>query len=471
MTYEILIVDDDRLQRELLTTLIKRSLDFAILTAENGREALDILSNRSKDRIKLVILDLTMPVMDGRETLSILKQTHPQLPVIMLTGTSDVETAISTLKLGATDFVTKPFQPDRMVITIQNAIKMNVLQKEVDRLQNVEKSTFSFNDLIGNSTALNDSIYLGRKASGTDIPSLITGPTGSGKEVFARAIHGESHRTGKPFIAVNCGAIPAQLVESTLFGHEKGAFTGATDKKPGKFREANGGTIFLDEVGELPPEAQVKLLRVLQQKEVETVGAARPMPIDVRILSATNRDLEKEVSEGRFREDLFFRLNVLHLDLPPLSARRDDILPLAHHFIERGCSNEGKMILPLSKQAQNLLQNHDWNGNVRQLENSINRALVMCNSDIIDACDFQLTEALQEADNTAQGTSNHSSDNTPYIDNQGSIKSMELIEKEALTSALEHYQYNITQAADALGIAKSTFYRKIKHHGIDVREL
>ncbi|MCD8566332.1 MAG: sigma-54 dependent transcriptional regulator [Alphaproteobacteria bacterium] len=377
MGASVLIVEDDKMQRDMLGLLLRRKLELEADVAENGRVALDILQRDEGRSIKLVILDLNMPVMNGLEALSIIRQRYPALPVIMLTGVKDVESAAQAMKLGASDFISKPYEGERLAVTVRNSLKISVLSREVKRLSEDKSGRFTFENLIGYDGGLKETVFMSRKAAVSDIPVLITGETGVGKEAFAKAMHGESRRAGKPFIAVNCGAIPAQLVESTLFGHEKGSFTGAIDKAIGKFREAEGGTIFLDEVGELPLEAQVKLLRVLQQKEVEPVGAGKPVPIDIRVISATNRNLEEEVAEGRFREDLFFRLNVFEIEVPPLRERTEDIPLLARHFIERHCAAHSEAPYPLSRDAENLLLLHNWPGNVRELENTISRACVM----------------------------------------------------------------------------------------------
>lgn len=458
MTKPILIVEDDPLQREMLTTLLRRKLDFTAQSAGNGREALDVLALDTGKTIKLIILDLQMPVMGGIETLEILSAKYPAIPVIMLTGDKDIDNAITAMKLGAIDFLIKPYEAERMAVTVKNAMRISTLTKEVSRLKSEQEGRFTFENIIGHDAGLTSVINIGRKAASADIPVLITGETGTGKEVFAQAIHGESARAGNAFIAVNCGAIPAQLVESTLFGHEKGAFTGATEKVIGKFREAEGGTIFLDEVGELPLDTQVKLLRVLQQKEVEAVGASKPIPLNVRVISATNRNLEDEIAQGRFREDLFFRLNVLPFELPPLRMRKDDIPALAHHFVERFCINEGGMPKSIPDESmQNLTANH-WPGNVRQLENTINRAMVMSDGNTlrIDA----VLNAPETEKSVNIGASNPH--NICVISNDGTFKTAQQIERAAIQIVLNHFDHNITKAAKALGMAKSTFYKKIK---------
>lgn len=471
MSPPILIVEDDAMQRDMLSTLLQRKLGISALQAENGRRALDILEREDNaGNVKLVILDVQMPVMNGLETLEIIRQKYPAMAVLMLTGSKDIDDAIKALKLGAVDFINKPYEGERMVTTVRNAIKISTLTREVSRLQNEKDGHACFSTLIGAEAGLANTVNIGRKAAASDIPVLITGETGTGKEVFARAIHGESARVGKAFVAVNCGAIPAQLVESTLFGHEKGAFTGATEKTPGKFREAEGGTIFLDEVGELPLDAQVKLLRVLQQKEVEPVGAGKPVPVNIRIISATNRNLAADIQAGKFREDLYFRLNVLQLELPPLRERRGDIPNLVDHFIDRACAREGVAYKAPSETLLNTLKNKHWPGNVRELENTINRALVMSEGSTLTPDDLPSSQN-ENTQNKSQhyATNSYSSQNA--IDSialftQGKapiMKTMAAIEKETMQKALEHHDGNVTQCAKALGIAKSTFYKKMKN--------
>ena len=463
MTEPVLIVEDDQMQRQMLTTLLRRKLDFGARGAENGHEALEVLEADKTKTIKLIILDLDMPVMNGMETLEILKQKHPSIPVIMLTGSKDIDDAVAAMKYGAIDFLTKPYEADRMAVTVKNALKISTLTKEVSRLKNEKDGTFTFENLIGHDGGLLQVVNTGRKAAAADIPVLITGETGTGKEVFAQAIHGESARAGKPFIAVNCGAIPSQLVESTLFGHEKGAFTGATEKKIGKFREAEGGTIFLDEVGELPLDTQVKLLRALQQKEVEPVGAGKPVAVNVRIISATNRDLQAEVDENRFREDLFFRLNVLQIELPALRNRRNDIPALAAHFVERFCSNEGGIPKDMSQATLQNLVSYEWPGNVRQLENAINRAMVMSEGNILEIENLNDLGAPQ--DNTQSADLPTHPQQINIMTHDGEFKTVDDIEQEAMQLALKHFDQNITKASKALGMAKSTFYKKLKSEG------
>lgn len=473
MSIKVLIADDDAAQRRLIAMLLIKKLGYKIVEAENGKDALSILdADQREQSIQLIILDLRMPQVSGFEVLEQINEKHPGKPVIILTGSQDVEDAVHAMQMGAVDFLTKPVASERMIVSVNNALKMSTLTKEVTRLKKRESGTFSFNDLIGHNGGLESVVSIAKKAAASDIPTLITGETGVGKEVFARAIHGESSRAGAPFIAVNCGAIPENLVESTLFGHEKGAFTGAIHKAAGKFREAEGGTIFLDEVGDLPLDAQVKLLRVLQQKEVEPVGAGRAVPVNVRIISATHRNLEDFVRTGEFREDLYFRLNVFKLELPPLRARKKDISILANHFIDRFSVSEKSKIRQIEDSAIDKLASHSWPGNVRELENTLHRAMVLCETDSIHDDDIIFETAgshvINIAHSSMQGEPHHAAPSapvTPYnvslLDEEGNFKTMADLENEAMHQAIDFHSGNITQAAKSLGIAKSTFYRKM----------
>lgn len=456
MDVRILIVEDDPSQREVVAIMLRRKLGYDSVAAGDGRTALAML--REDADIALVILDAGLPDMAGTEVLEIITQRHPGLPVVMLTGSRDVELAVEAMKAGACDFLTKPPEKERLQVAIRNALKTSLLESEVLRLRRQEAGAATFVQLTGCDTGLSAVTATGRKAAASDIPVMLTGETGTGKEVFARAIHGESRRAGNPFVAVNCGAIPAQLVESTLFGHEKGAFTGAIAKAAGKFREAGGGTIFLDEVGELPPEAQVKLLRVLQQKEVSPVGADRPVPVNVRVISATNRDLEAEVAQGRFREDLYFRLNVLPIRLPPLRERAEDIPDFVQHFVGRFAAAEGRAPVGIAPEALGALSRRRWPGNVRELENAVHRAMVLCEGAVLTVDDFpDVPVAAEEA--------GHGGDRAGPVlaltGADGEVRTMESAEAAILSFALQHYGGNMTRAAAALGIAKSTFYRRV----------
>ncbi len=374
MTKTVLVVDDDPTQRRLIQGVLERE-GFVTALAESGDEALaHLMAGKAAD---VVLLDLVMPGLGGVDALKEMRARGYLQPVIVLTAQGSIETVVSAMQAGAQDFLVKPAAPERIAVSIRNALKMGELVGEVDRLKRRATGQTTFDDLIGTSPAMRQVKAMGERAARSSIPILITGESGVGKELIARALHGASDRAGKPFVAVNCGAIPENLVESILFGHEKGAFTGAAEKRLGKFVEADGGCLFLDEVGELPLDTQVKLLRALQEGEVDAIGSKRPIKVDVRIISATNRDLAQAVREGRFREDLYYRLNVFPIEAPALRERREDIPALVDHFVRRFNVEEGKGVVGATGEALELLTAHDWPGNVRQLENAVYRAIVL----------------------------------------------------------------------------------------------
>lgn len=459
----ILIAEDDPVQQETLSIILSKKLGYRVIRADNGKAAVDFVYNSDIGEISALLMDIEMPLMNGFESLKSIRRFRPDLPIIMLTGNEDISIAIKAIKDGANDFIVKPPDPSHLDIAIKNAIKIASLSRELAKLKRDKEGALSFADLVGYNGGLAGAVAYGRKAAVSDVPVLIMGETGVGKELFARAIHGESKRVGAPFIAINCGAIPENLVESTLFGHEKGSFTGAISRSIGKFREAEGGTIFLDEIGELPLDAQVKLLRVLQQKEIEPVGAGRTVKINVRVIYATNRDLKREVAAGRFREDLYFRLNVLPITVPPLRERPQDILPLAEYFIQRISASDMIPAKTLSQNAKEYLKSRKWAGNVRELENIIHRALVFSDSEFIDASDI---EQINENGTTPEIIERRSTPelhiNLRYPD--GKFKTLQEIEEETIAAALAHFLGNITKTAEVLGIAKSTFYRKVKDY-------
>jgi len=451
-----LIVDDDRTQRRLIKNALQKIANLNCIEAENGKDALRILRNHDDGNIALIMLDLEMPVLSGLEALPVIKQENPNIPVIILTANNDAEEASRTFEMGAIDFLSKPLQKARLDVSVKNALQMATLSKELSRITRREKDQTLFTDLIGHNNGLKESVAIAKKAAACDLPVLVTGETGTGKEVFSRAIHGESKRMGQPFIAVNCGAIPENLVESTLFGHEKGSFTGAINKAPGKFLEADGGTIFLDEIGELPLAAQVKLLRALQEGEVEPVGAARPVPINVRIISATNRDLRRDVKDGRFREDLYFRLNVIHINLPSLRARTSDIPAIAEFVMTQFCSAHQMGSRKMTAAAIDKLRQYDWPGNVRELENVINRTLALNDCTTIQPEHFTFLDAVTTpSSQLMEGAISTQTDD-------GSFKSFKALEAEIMTLALHYNNHNMAKTARVLGIAKSTLYAKIE---------
>ncbi|MCT4654612.1 MAG: sigma-54 dependent transcriptional regulator [Cohaesibacter sp.] len=405
MSERILVVDDDPIQRRLLENAISK-FGFTPFCAENGQQALDILTKNKPDHFALMVLDLVMPDLDGMGVLDALHKTDIKLPVIVQTAHGGIDTAVNAMRAGAFDFVIKPISPERLQIAIRNALKVNALEEEITRIRATEKKRYTFDTIIAASPSMTRVLTLGERAAKSQIPILIEGESGVGKELFAQSIQAASERSKKPFVTVNCGAIPDNLVESILFGHEKGAFTGAGDKHTGKFLEANGGTLFLDEVGELPLETQVKLLRALQEGEIDPVGATKPIKIDFRLISATNQDLIRCVQEGKFREDLYYRLNVFPIRIPPLRDRKEDIPALAKNFLTRFAAEEGRKGLSnITPEALQLLQSYDWPGNIRQLENTIFRAVVLCDGDQLTIDEFPqiatqlgtLTKSIVEA--------------------------------------------------------------------------
>ena len=395
-TKTILIVDDDPTQRRLMRAVCEKA-GYPVLQADSGETALSLLQSVQGADISLIMLDLRMPGLGGMETLKRAKSFREDLPVIVLTAQGGIDTVVQAMQNGAADFFVKPASPERVIVSINNALNLTVLKGEVSRLKRKQEGSMGFKDLVGDSTALRHVIRLGERAAASNIPILITGESGVGKEMIARAIQGSSERARRPFITVNCGAIPENLVESILFGHEKGSFTGAVGKHGGKFQEADGGTIFLDEVGDLPPDMQVKLLRVLQEGEVDPIGAKRPVKVDVRVISATNRDLAEAVKQGKFREDLLYRLNVFPIVAPPLRDRPEDVPALIEHFIERYNAEERRDILGVQHEVLEVLKQQPWPGNVRQLENTIFRAVVLAEGPYLTAADFPLLAAEFEA--------------------------------------------------------------------------
>lgn len=450
MPETILIVEDDPLQRKMIASLLDKKLGYNVLTAQNGKEAVNRIKSSNVGEISAVLLDIQMPEMDGFETLKVIKKYRSDIPVLMLTGSDDTDIAVKAIKDGACDFIVKPPDPSHLEIAIKNAIRLSVLSRELARVKRDKGGSLNFSDLIGYDSGLADAVEYGRKAAVSDVPVLIFGETGVGKELFARAIHGESKRSGAVFITVNCSSIPAPAVETILFSTDKGAF-----------RRAEGGTIFLDDIHELPQEAQVKLLRILTSKDIETANGSKPLRVNVRVIAATNHELERAVENGKFRADLYFKLNIVPIAISALRERINDIPLLAEYFIESLSAAEGIISKKLSKEARQYLMQQQWFGNVRELENIIHRALILSDSDIIE---YDVLAKIHISAISMQFTERravpmlHISLRLP----DGRFKTIQEIESEVLNMALNHYDNNITRTADALGIAKSTFYRKIK---------
>ncbi|MCI3131860.1 sigma-54-dependent transcriptional regulator [Phenylobacterium aquaticum] len=481
MAKTVLVVDDDPTQRRLIQAVLERE-GFAVVHAENGDQAIAKLT--SGGACDLILLDLVMPGLSGQDTLKEIRARSFAQPVIVVTATGGIDTVVQAMQAGACDFFIKPASPERIIVSIRNALSMGALKGEVERLKKHAGGRATFADLVGNSPPMQLVKRMGERAAKSSIPVLITGESGVGKEVIARAVHGSSERAGKPFVAVNCGALPENLVESILFGHEKGSFTGATDKHLGKFLEANGGTLFLDEVGELPLDIQVKLLRALQESEIDPVGSKRSVKVDVRIVSATNRDLANAVKEGRFREDLFYRLNVFPIEAPSLRERREDVPALVETFIRRFNVEEGKSVVGASAETIAFLTSYDWPGNVRQLENAVYRAIVLADAPYLQPYDFPaisgVAAPIPEAGEPPMShahppiaSAGELMDDLPkdapvrILDGRGHLRTLEDIERDLIQLAIEIYAGHMSEVARRLGIGRSTLYRKVREQGLE----
>ncbi len=497
MSKRVLIVDDDPAQRRILEETIKR-LGFETKSCSSGDQALQLLESGDRDGISLMLLDLVMPGIDGMAVLERVTRQNGMPPVIVQTAHGSIEAAINAMRAGAVDFVVKPASPERLEVSIKSALKIEALSGEIIRIKKKVEGTLTFGDLVMSGEAMQRVITLGKRAAGSNIPVLIEGESGVGKELIARAIQGESERAGRPFITVNCGAIPENLVESILFGHERGSFTGAVEKRIGKLQEADGGTLFLDEIGELPLDAQVKLLRALQEGEIDPVGSKKPVKVNFRLISATNRDMIQQVKDGAFREDLYYRLNVFPIFVPPLRERIDDVPELARHFSARCAAEEGKRLTGVSDHAMRMLQAYAWPGNVRQLENAVYRAVVLCDGTELTVSDFPqiatqvegfeapvppAPTALQKApaytgpaligaENTVPHTIEVKSGSAlgiPAMAADGEIRSLEAIEADMIRLALGRYRGHMTEVAKRLNIGRSTLYRKMQEYGLEPR--
>ncbi len=447
MIPKILIIDDE----EHMCWALKKAMQqegYEALTATSGSKGIEILKEKGPS---LVLLDLKMPGMDGLEVLKIIKEIHPKIPVIMITAHGTIETAIEAMKLGADDYITKPFDLDELKIVVAQALKYSNLVSQVSFLRS--ELSKKYGEIIGESAAIKEVIMLIDRVAATNASVLITGESGTGKEITALTIHQASPRKEYPFVAVNCAALPEQLLESELFGHEKGAFTGAAALKPGRFEIADKGTVFLDEIGEMSPTMQAKLLRVLQERAFERVGGTETLHVDVRIISATNIDIKKAVEEGKFREDLYYRLNVVHIHLPPLRERKEDIPLLVNYFLKKYMLGTYP-VKNISPEAMELLMNYHWPGNIRELQNVIERSIIICPGDTI--LPEHLPKELQQQQSNAVETIVHFPDTGI---------SLEEVEKQLILTALKKSKGNQTKAAQLLGITRSALiYRSQKYN-------
>jgi DNA-binding NtrC family response regulator len=440
----ILVVDDEEIVRESLSNWLKED-GYQTEAVEDGFKALEMIKKKSWN---VLFVDLKMPGMDGLEVMRRVKETQPELPIIIITAYATVNTAVEAMKEGAYDYLVKPFNPEEISLIIRGLIEKQALLKENIFLRKELKKQFYFQDLISKSRKMQDIFELARTVAKSNSTILILGESGTGKELLARAVHQESLRADASFISVSCAALTETLLESELFGHEKGAFTHAIAQKKGKFEMANGGTIFLDEIGDIGPKLQLDLLRVLQEKEFSRVGGNEVIKIDVRVIAATNRDLKKAIEEGKFRDDLYYRLNVISILIPPLRERKEDIPLLVEHFIEKHNIEMEKKIEGISPEALNQVMAHDWPGNVRELENTIERAMVITKGNIIKVEDLGLH--LQQGEVSLTVVS---------VD-----KSLKAIEREHIVKVLKENDWNIQRSAEILGIDRVTLYNKIKKY-------
>jgi len=453
----ILIVDDEKNYLRVLSAVLEEE-GYEVLTAQSGGEALEIQETSDLD---LTLTDMKMPGMDGIKLLEHIKAKDPDLPVIMMTAHGTIDKAVEAMQKGAYSYILKPFDNERLTIYVKKAVAMFQVVKENRRLRNEVKSQYRFGNFIGKSKAMREVFEMIRKVAPANASVLVEGESGTGKELVAKSIHFNSPRGDKPFIAVNCSALSENLLESELFGHERGAFTGAVTKKKGRFELADNGTLFLDEIGELSTSLQVKLLRVLQEKAFERVGGTQPISVNIRIIAATNKKLEEEMVKGRFREDLFYRLNVVRILLPPLKQRQEDIHILVKHFIEKYAS-ERKTAVPvkgIDQEVGRLFYDYSWPGNVRELENLIERVMILCPNDTVRASD--LPAGFKDNVHNAlhlEGVPNHAK----------LYETLAMIEKAMIERALKMADNVQAHAASILGIGKSGLNQKIKKYNLDV---
>jgi DNA-binding NtrC family response regulator len=446
--YRILIVDDEESQREQLAGFLKKQ-GFSVVTAESGPQAMSLCEDKS---FEVALVDLKMPGMDGVELLGKLRELNPEIQVIMMTAYGSVETAVEAMSLGAYHYVSKPINLDELKLNISKALESHHLLMENSYLKEVLEDEYKDLQIIGKSGATKEVLSTVTRVANTKSTVLVRGESGTGKELVARAIHGLSDRANKRFISVSCAALPETLFESELFGHERGAFTGAVKTREGRFQLADGGTLFLDEVGDIPPETQVKLLRVIESQEFERLGGKETLKVDVPIIAATNQDLETKIKERSFREDLYYRLNVISIFIPPLRERKEDILLLVDHFINKVNQKCGRSIQGITPEVKDIILNYDWPGNVRELENVIERGVVLSRTEVIDKGDLPYLGLV----------SDRASEGAPAA--SLSLKDME---KDHILRVLRKTGWNLSKTAEILGIHRNTLRLKMKEYGIE----
>lgn len=451
MSEKILVVDDEDIIRESLSYILKKE-KYEVDEAANGKIAFNLLKEKSYD---LVITDLEMPEMKGIELLEEIKKVNLQTNTIVITAYGSVDTAIAALRSGASDYILKPVEFDELLIKVKKLFEVRELHLENRILRKELQREYDYTNIIGKSPAITQIFEMIKAVADTDSTVLISGNSGTGKELVAKALHYNSKRSIRPFIALNCGAISENLIESELFGHKKGAFTGAISDKEGFIKAAEGGTLFLDEISEMPPQLQVKLLRAIQEKEYTAVGTTISLPVNVRFIASTNRNLQEQVAQGKFREDLYYRLNVIEIHLPSLKERESDIPMLADFFLDKYRKQMNKNILGISNDAMRALMNHEWKGEIRELENVMERAVIFCNEDFVHVkhLPMQFQSETEPADFSSSGS----------LDD-----SVRRFEKEIITRALESNDFNKEKTAETLQVGLSTLYRKMKELNIQI---
>ena len=474
----LLLIDDEPAQRRLVTAIGARA-GWWVMGAPDIEAAATLLRSEEGRDVEAILLDHWLPGEEGEALIRQIGAVRPDLPLLVMTAQSSVSVAVDAIRAGASDFLVKPIAPDRLIGALNAATDRRKTGRELRPLSEKIAKTLAFDEIVGSAPQFRAALAVAAKAARARVSVLVEGESGSGKEVIAQAIHATSPRAKRPMITVNCGAIPANLVESVLFGHEKGAFTGAFDRHVGRFEDADGSTLFLDEVGELPLDTQVKLLRVLEAGEIQRVGSRIVHTVDVRIIAATNRKLKEEVAAGRFREDLYYRLNVVHCDVPPLRGRSSDIPALTRHLLARIAEQPGMRHLSITDDALEVLMGYGWPGNVRQLQNALFRAAVLCEGNALTAADFPqiAQESLltrRASDHRAVGHAGASQ--TSALEHgpgvvlyrpDGNLRPLEEIEADVIRLAIGHYRGRMTEVARRLGIGRSTLYRKLGELGID----
>lgn len=462
MTHCILIIDDEPAIRTSLRGLLEDD-GFIVKDAETGEAGLELLAGDPEPGIDAVLLDVWLPKMDGIEVLKTIKKSTPSLPVIMLSGHASIETAVSATKNGAYHFVEKPFSADTLLLTLRHALKENHLERENIQLKTATGR--SGHEILGKSEAFSKMFEQGERAAGSDAWVLIHGENGTGKESVAHFIHEKSPRADGPFVEVNCAAIPEELIESELFGHEKGSFTGASNKKIGKFDQANQGTLFLDEIADMSLKTQAKILRVLQEQRFERVGGSKTIEVNVRVIAASNKRLEDEIASGNFREDLFYRLNVLALEVPPLRERKGDVALLVAFFLDFFATNHNQKKKTLSPEALELLENYRWPGNIRELKNIVERIVIMVPDNMVNKKD--IPPVIHQGFNTQNGLETPHENDPVFNLNMTYREAKDHFEKSFIKAQLENHKGNISRTAEAIKLERSNLHKKIKQLNID----